>query len=435
MSISFSGLASGLGTAEIISALVEVKRQPIYNLEDKRTLYESQKSAYSQMESHLSTLLSAINDLDNNTDFASLAGTSSKEESLTATAGSTATQGSYDITINTLAAAQKSLSQGFDSATDNVGTGTFDITVGGETTSVELGGTGSLSDLAFSINQSDAGVTASILYDGNESGGYHLMLTAEETGTDAAFSLDTSGLSGGTPPTFTTTCEACNAEFVIDGTLTVTSQSNDVSTAVQGVTLNLLAADTEDTIHLEVGVDDEALQEKIQTFVSAYNDLFTYIDEQTDDEATLNGDSLARSVSSRIRMAMTTALGDGDITTLYQIGISQEEGGLISFDSSEFTERIAEDYSGVRDLFVGTETEGGPIYLLGLAIDDMVDSTDGMFKLRSDSLVDRMDDIDSRIERYETSIEKYEATLSAKFTAMENMIATLSVQSGYLNAL
>jgi len=431
--IQFSGIASGMDTGSIVAQLVELRRRPIYQLESRKTLYAAQKKAIESIESRLSTLLSAINNLDNNQEFASLTGTSSDEDALTATAGSQASQGSYDITINTLAQAQKSMSLGYDNVTDNIGTGSFSITVGGETTDLELvDGASGLGDLAFAINNSSAGVTATVLFSGAETGGYHLVITAEETGTESAFTLDNSGLSGGTPPTFATTQDAGNAEFIVD-TLTVTSQTNEVTNAIPGVTLDLVQADENQSIRLDIGVDGEVLQEKIQTFTDAYNDLFNYMNEQSGEDKALRGDSLVRSVSSRIRMAMTTALGEGDITTLYQVGLRQQEDGIISFDSSIFQEMLAEDYTGVRDLFIGTDTHSGTIYLLGQALDDMTDSSDGVFKLRTDSLDDRVEHIDDRIERYERSIDKYEATLTAKFTAMEQLISSMQAQASYLS--
>ncbi|MBU1074211.1 flagellar filament capping protein FliD, partial [bacterium] len=274
--------------------------------------------------------------------------------------------------------------------------------------------------------------TATVLFDGSETGGFHLVISAEETGTESAFTVDASGLSGGTAPVFTTTQAAANAQFVID-TLTVYSQTNEVSNAIQGVTLNLEQADAGVTVNLEIGVDGEALQGKVQTFVDAYNALFNYMNEQSADGKVLQGDSLVRNISSRVRMALTSSLGSGDITTLYQIGIRQEKDGILSFDTSAFQAQVAEDYTGVRDLFVGTDTHSGIVYLLGLSLDDMTDSVDGIFKLRSDSLEDRIEHIDDRIARYERSIESYETTLNRKFTAMEQLIAAMQAQSGFLS--
>ncbi len=430
--ISFGGLASGMDTDTIIRSLVAIRRQPIVRLEDRISGYNQTKSAYSDLESKLRDLMAKAQELDTPTEFASLSATSGDESLLTATAGSLAQQGSYSVTVNNLATAQKDRSQGYDASTDSVGTGTFTITVDGDPTDITLSaGTSSLADLKFAINEADAGVTATIIYDGSETGGYHLVLTAEETGTDAAFSVDASGLTGGTALSFTSVDPAGNAELLIDG-LTVASQTNSISTAIEGVTLELEDADPLTEFTLDVGLDSDALKTKVSEFVDAYNEVFTYIDAQREDDATLNGDRTLRSVVDRIQRIMTTALPSGDVTMLYQAGVKQAEDGYLTFDETAFTEQVAADYQGVRDLFVSNGDHEGTVYLLGVALDDMTDSVEGMFKISRDALDDRIETAEDTIDRYELVVSSYEERLKAQFTAMENMVATLQSQGSAL---
>jgi flagellar hook-associated protein 2 len=429
---SFGGLASGMDTATIVSQLVSLRRRPIVRLENKIDIYQQTKSAYSDFESKLSDLLKKVQELDTPQEFSSLSVTSGNEDALTASAGYLAQQGSYEVTVNTLAEAQKDRSQGYDSSTDSVGTGTFTILVDGETTNITLGAeANSLSDLRFAINESGAPVTATILHDGNETGGYYLVISAEETGTDASFSVDTSGLSGGTSPILSTTQVATNASLDIDG-LSITSQTNSIAGAIEGVTLELAGTDP-DEFTLNVGADPEALKEKVQEFVDAYNELFTYVDSQREEDATLRGDTSVRSVTQRIQRIMTTAMGSTGISMMYQVGVKQSEDGMLTFDSAEFTEKVAEDYSGVRDLFVTNGSNQGTIYLLGVALEEMTDATSGIFALGREALDDRVDSANDSIERYERLVVSYEARIKAQFTAMEQMISNLQSQGNALS--
>lgn len=429
--ISFGGLASGLDTEYIIRSLVAIRRQPIDRLESRIDGYNQRKSAYSDMENKLKALQTAVEALDSPTEFASLSATSGDETALTATAGALAQQGTYTVTVDQLAAAQKDRSQGYDASTDSVGTGTFTITVNGEPTDITLtAGASSLADLKFAINEANVGVTATIIFDGSETGGYHLVMTSEEEGTDAAFSVDTSGLSGGTVPTFTNVQPAQTAQLTIDG-LTVTSQTNSIADAIEGVTLEL-TAETATQFQLQVDVDATALKDKVKTFVDAYNEVFTYVETQRADEATLRGDTSVRSAVDRIQRIMTSALPGAEISMLYQAGVKQAEDGFLTFDESEFTEQVADDYSGVRDLFVGSGDHEGTVYLLGLALDDMNDATDGLFKIARDSLDDRVDDAEDRIVHYEDIVASYEERITAQFTAMESLVATLQAQGSAL---
>ncbi len=432
-SFSFGGLASGMDTASIVRQLVLLRRQPIVRLESRIDSYKQKQSAYTDFESKLASLLGKIQELDTPQEYSSLAVTSGNEGVLTATAGFSAQQGSYDIMVTTLAESQKDMTQGYDSTSDSVGTGTMTILVDGTPTNITLeAGASSLADLRFAINESDAGVTATILHDGSETGGYYLVISAEETGTDASFSIDTSGLSGGTAPTFATTQVATNASLTIDD-LVVTSQTNSISSAIEGVTFELTGTDATE-FNLNVGVDSTVLKDKVQAFVDDYNDLFSYVQDQRADDATLRGDANVRSATSRIQRIMTTALSGSEIAMLYEVGIKQTEGGMLTFEDSVFTEALADNYSGVRDLFVQNGSHEGTIYLLGMALEDMTDSIDGMFTIGSESLDSKIKSTETTIERYEKLVESYEARITAEFTAMEQLISSIQSQGSALDS-
>lgn len=432
---SFGGIASGLDTAYIVESLVAIRRQPIDNLEAKITGYNQTKNAYTDLETKLASLLTTVQDMDTPSEFASLSATSGNEDLLTASAGPLAQAGSYQVTVEQLAAAQKDRSQGYDDPTSDVGAGTMTIMVDGAPTDIVLEpGSSSLADLKTAINDADVGVTATIIYDGSETGGYHLVMTAEEAGTDAAFSVDASGLSGGASPVFTNVDPARNATLIIDG-LTVTSQTNSIANAIEGVTIELEGADALTSFSLDVAVDATALKDKVQAFVDAYNEMFTYVDQQRADDATLNGDSTVRSIVDRVQRIMTTALASGDVTMLYQVGVKQAEDGFLTFDETEFEQEIAEDYRGVRDLFVTDGSHQGTVYLLGVALEDMTDSVDGTLKIGRDAMDSRIQTSEDRIERLERLVDSYEARISAQFTAMESMVSLLQSQGSALSAI
>jgi flagellar hook-associated protein 2 len=208
-----------------------------------------------------------------------------------------------------------------------------------------------------------------------------------------------------------------------------------VTTAIQGVTLNLAGAEAGTTVHLDVATDGEAIEAKVQAFVDAYNDLFAYIDEQGGEEGVLRGDSTVRSLVAKIRTDITSRLSEGPITMLYQVGIRQTAGGDLSFDTSVFQQELSGDYAAVRDLFISSTGHEGTVAKLGESLDAVLDTVDGVFKLRSDAIDDRMESIDDTIARYEMSVDSYEKTLNARFTAMETLLSTLQAQSGYLSAM
>ncbi len=343
--------------------------------------------------------------------------------------------GEYAVVVTSLAAAQKDRSQGYDAVTDSVGTGTFSITVGGETTDITLtDGASSLADLKDAINNSDAAVHATILYDGSETGGYDLLITADDTGTEAAFTVDASGLSGGTAPTFTTITSAANAQLTIDG-LAITSQSNTITSAIDGVTLELQDADAATTVDLSVAVDPEQVRAQVQTFVDAYNAVMDYVADQTGKGDILQADGSVRSAISRIRADITSRLTDGPLTMLYEVGIEITKDGHLEFNTDTFDQKLAEDPGGVRDLFVEDGAHQGIVAQLVDTLDSLTDSVDGTFKYSKDAIDDQVEHLNDTIDRYELSLDGYEKYLNSKFTAMEEMISTLQAQSGYLTSM
>lgn len=67
--ITVGGLASGLDTESIISALVDVKRTPIKLLENQKDELNSKLSAFETLNSLLSSLETTANSLNSIDDF------------------------------------------------------------------------------------------------------------------------------------------------------------------------------------------------------------------------------------------------------------------------------------------------------------------------------------------------------------------------------
>lgn len=432
--ISFGGLASGMDTGSIISELVEIKRQPIYRLEANIQNYQLQKSAIEQLEAYAKSLQEAAAGLDAAQEFASLAAYSGNEALASATAASTAMPGTYDVTVNSLAAAQKDISAGYDSLLTEVGAGLLTIQSGGETYDIVLeAGANSLSDVRDAINASGAPVYASIMYDGSETGGYHLVLTAAETGTESSFIVGAGGLSGGAGLSLNNVTAAANAEVVIDS-LTVTSQTNAIVDAIQGVTIDLHEAEPGTVFTVNVETDPSLLEEQIQTLVDAYNDLYSFIETQSAEGGALRGNSLLRDVSTQVASWMSSPVSGagGDYVMMAQAGLSLGDGSMLEFDVDAFNEAVADDFIAVRDLFAGTGEVDGVMDRVSQMLDAMTDSVDGRFKTAKEGFDGRIENAEESIERYELSVSNYEDLLNAKFAAMESIISQLNVQSSYL---
>ena len=188
---SISGLASGLDWRSMISQLVELERRPITLLEEKQTTLGEKKSAWNQVNSLLRSLKTAAGALNSPDDFnlftpkATINSTTLNVSDLLSYAvGSNATEGSYNITVNNLAAAQKLSSKSFGSTSEALGI-SGELIINNRVLSIAT--TDSLSTIQNKINalnsgEKPAGVTASII--AISTGEYRLSLTSRATGSE-----------------------------------------------------------------------------------------------------------------------------------------------------------------------------------------------------------------------------------------------------------
>ncbi len=431
--VSFSGLATGLDTASIISQLIDIKRAPVRRLQFRIESFEAQKKALDTYKTKLLALQEAAQKLDSTSEFSSLKASSGNEDALTVSADSDAAAGTYDINVTKLAKAQKDVSQGFDSKLDSMGSGIMSFTVNGETTDLTFVGYTSLESLAEKINNDVAGVSASIVYDGSESGGYRLVMSSSEAGTENAFSIDMSGMSGGVTPIMTNTQVAENAELTVDG-ISVVASSNSPDDVISGLTLDLKALG-EATIKIET--DTEGIAENVKGLVDAYNDIFGFINSQNVAGGDLRDNPTLRAVASRLESIFTSSFSDGlgSFSLFSQVGIKRDDARQLEFDEAAFTEALKDDFASVRDLFIEREGNLGKTYLIDQAIDNMTDSIDGLFRISNDALTKKIDYADDSIERYERGIESYRITMERKFSAMELMVSQLNAQGSYLSSI
>ena len=437
--IAFSGLATGLDTGAIVAQLVELRRAPMYRLQGRKKGFQNQISALGTLKTKLTAMQDAMKALDTASEFSTLTASSNEEDFMTVSAGSDAAAGTYEIKILEMAKAQKTISQGYDDINASMGTGIVSFNVGGEAIDLNLTGYTSLESLKNLINNDVDGVSAAIINDGSDSGNYRLVLSSEEAGSDNTFTLDVSGLSGGTTPLFTNDQEASDARISIDNTEVIMG-SNSSDEVISGLTLNLhkiTDVDTDQVITIKVEVDSEGISEKVKTFVDKYNDLFAFIEKEGGTEGDLKGNPTLRSVARRMENLSVSSLdeGLGSITSFHQVGISRGDGRQLKWDESKFKEALNDDFNGVRDLFIEREGNLGKSYLFDQAIENMTDSISGLFKISTDALNKKIDYADQGIDRYERSIESYRITMERKFTAMEMMVSQLQAQGNSLNGM
>jgi len=253
--ISSQGVGVGLDIAAIVTSLTTAKAAPLTNaINRSNTALNAQVSAFGTFNSAVATFQATLTALQNPAQLAGRTAALADATIATATATAGAVTGQYSIAVQNLATpASLSSAPNLGGATAVIGTGTLQISVGGVLDSIAIDSTdNTLQGIAAAINSApgNPGVTASIL---TTSDGARLVLTGTKTGATNGILVTQSGGDGGLASlvydpannltTLAQTQAALDANFTVNG-YAATSASNQVTSVISGVTLNLLKAST-----------------------------------------------------------------------------------------------------------------------------------------------------------------------------------------------
>lgn len=457
--ITFGGLATGLPTDDIISQLMEIERRPLDRLETKKETEATRLKAFKQLDTRLDALRDAVGAMNITSEVRSSSINLSSEDTFTASSNG-ASSGSYDVAVVQLAQVQKTVSSGFSSQTDALGSGTF--TIGDQVITLD-DSNNSLSGLSEAINalSETTGVHASIINDGKDSNSYHLVLTGQDATT--SFTASSSLLDGdGASLTLTNTRSAQQAIIQVDG-IEVVSDSNTISGAVTGVTLHLndvsevTSVDEEGdpvyaTTLMTVAPDTATLKEKISTFVTSYNEIMDWIsagydefgaarptEEEIEDGAedilsdVVRGDSTVNSVKRQLQnMLSSTVSTSGSFRVLSQLGVSTQKDGSINLNENTLDDALESNFDDVVSLLAGEGSEPGVMKNFNTVLLQLTGASSGMYAEKEDRYESAVSRLDEQILRTEPLIEKKEATMRARFSAMELLISDMNSQSSFL---
>lgn len=441
--VTFSGFNS-IDFNTILNAVITQERVPIDNLEAQQTKLKTQSTAFSALATKLGALGSAGEALADTSAFGGRSVTSTDASAVVASGSADAIPGIYDVVVRELARAQVTATSSRTADTDTtiVATG-GSLTIGGKT--VTLAGEVTLEGLADAINSTDdIGVTASIV---NTTGGYQLVLTGKNTGTANAFTV-TNGLSGSSVA-FTDTdsdgvsgdsaadnaMQATDADLLINN-IAVTSSTNTIDGAIPGTTLTVLRKQPATTVTISVTETTDTTSELVKGFVSAYNALMTWAQQQASStDGGISRDPLFRSMKNELRTVLTGLYdAGGDLESLGQAGIEFDRTGKLTINQTLLTKALTENPDGLRALFMGDGTNPGVFETLGTTIERYTDSG-GLLSSTQDRIEDQITAMDKRLADMEARLEVRRAALQKEYIAADMLISQLNSDAGSLSSL
>ncbi|MCD6462944.1 MAG: flagellar filament capping protein FliD [Thermotogae bacterium] len=343
------------------------------------------------------------------------------------------------------------------------------ITING--TSISVSGTDTLEDVIDRINDSDANVIA--FYDTNED---KLVVINKTYGTQG-ISFDDGGtgffkvmgwLDDSTGNDITQKNVGNSAKILVsyDGTdaTATTYYSNSNTVEVDGVTLTLRSTST-DYVRVSVEVDTDSIVQEISDFVESYNELMEYLynklneepvedkdwEDMTDEEkmqGLLKDDASLRKIFNDLRAWITMRVEDvGEFDALWDVGISTGENlggdyenmmkGQLEINEDTLRDAIQNHLDDLWKLFNATEDEDGADGLINVLYDKVwnytkfggyIDQIAGI----SGRLAREIRDVSDQIMVWAMRLQKRYEQLYREFTAMEQAISYLNMQSAWL---
>jgi flagellar hook-associated protein 2 len=444
--LNVDGLVSGLDTSSLISQLMSIERQPQARLQARRTEVNNTVGAFQTLTTRLGALRTATEALTAATDWRTAKASSTDDTVASVTAAATAAPATLSMRVTALAKAHTTLSTAGTASVDDV-VATSDITVAGETIALADLDSGSLGDVVAAINAKSTKVTASAVF---VDGSYRLQLTARSTGDASA--LEASGATVGTlGSAFGVVTDGSDATLQVgDGpaAYTIRSSTNAFTGVLPGVTITARAVDPT-PVTVTVAADPEALADKVQAMVNAWNDVSTYLktqtsyDTNTKKSGTLFGEPQARALATSLRTAAAdsvTALGK----TASSVGITIDRFGVMSFNREKFVDAYAADPSGTAALFqadavlpgdtLQTSTGDGIAERLRLVAVRAVDLTRGQVTKTIKSREEQIKNLDAQIAAWDTRLELREAALKRQFSNLEVALGRLQDQGNWLSS-
>ncbi len=250
-----------------------------------------------------------------------------------------------------------------------------------------LSDTTTVGDLLSKIESLYGDVTASITGDGKltlvdnslEASSLSVIIGVKNSGgaDDNTLKFDTDGILADTVRKREIVAGS-DASVTVDG-VTVTRSENAIDDIITGVTLNLLKADTETTITLNIRRDTDTIISNINALVAGYNSISSYIQSQTsyDDEAKkpggiLFGDGTLMSVKSDLTSILIQQVWgvSSDYSTMGLVGIIVDKTGQLSVNRDKLSGYLISNFNDVQKLFTANGTaSAGTIEYVGHTID------------------------------------------------------------------
>lgn len=347
--INFGAANSGQGfdVASTVTAILASQQAIEAPWKSQLVALQAQDAVFTTLGTDLSTLTTAMQSLtDFNGVLAEKQGASSDTNVLALTSATAASiAGSHTISVTALAQTSSEYSDTLVNGSDTL---SGSLTIGSNTITVDSS-SNTLASLAAAINLAGIGVNASVIADVS---GSRLSLVSGTSGAAGQLAV-TSNLTDATTSAaigFHTGQLGQNASLNVDG-VNLSSASNTVSSAIPGVTFQLLALSTA-PVQVQITNDTSAVGTAVGTVVAAYNAVVKDLNGQEGKDSSGNakplfGSTTLASLQSQLSAALLGGAASGSIASVTQLGIGFNQDGTLSLNADNLNAALNNNFADV----------------------------------------------------------------------------------------
>lgn len=445
--ISFSGIGSGIDFTKIRDAIIASRSRPITQLQAKSNSYSGRVDALKKLNASLAALTNAADALQNKDIGSARTAVASDASILTSSATGAASLGQFDVTVTRLATNLTQASRSYASTSTAIlaggaTTATFELRKGSATsgTVITIDSTNNtLAGLRDAINNSDAGVTATIVDLNGDGTQQQLVLSSKDTGASNRVGLVETTSTGTLADLNLRNLNPIDGDFAkLDASLSVnglsvTRSTNTITDAVAGVTLNLKKAGT---ASVQINTSTE-IKSKLEAFIDAYNAVQDFVagqykkDDKGKPTGVLVGDPTLAAAQKQLRDAVSSdsTTNGGSLVNLSEIGVGRDANGKLKLDSTVLSDKLKNSYDDVKALLVGkASTETGLAQSIHAVANSLSNDVSGTVQTAIKGYQDSIKNIGDSISQKLENINRLRASLTRQFAAADAAIGQLNGQ-------
>ena len=349
----------------------------------------------------------------------------------------------------------------FTSATASANVTDLKVSPAGVSIPVEVG-KDTPQEIVKAINLSTAanaaGIKASLANTGDPSKPYKIVLSGA-LGASNAFTIASDNGSGASVAGLVFDSVNSQHQDAVDAKLTVngisyTRSTNTLTDVITGVTLDLKnTTSLASPVALDLTRDDSTLKANMNALVVAYNDAMSMLNVVSDPKskvdtygATLVGDSTVRSLRDQLRGMFTgnstAAAGATTVKSMWQMGYSIDEKGVMTLDSTKLDSAIQNNYNDVMVSFSGGYNKLSTYVSMpnaGIANDAYTKITKllgptGAIQTQSDNVTKQNTKYGDDLTKLQTRMDALLARYTKQFSAMNSIVGSVNSQKTSLKS-